>query len=62
MAKPWNIGKAEWITRFPIQALMGTDIAVARNPVIAAPIPAICPKGSMAMDRRFPKRNPTAKN
>ena len=60
--KPTNIGSAVSFTYLPIRVLIGTDIKVEINPVIAAPIPAICPIGSMAKALRFPKRNPIAKN
>ena len=32
------------------------------NPLMAAPIPAICPKGCIAKVRTFPNKNPIAKN
>ena len=41
---------------------IGTAITVEINPFIAAPIPAICPKGCMAKARKFPNKKPTAKN
>ena len=56
------MGRTLSITNCPIKALMATPIIVAIKPVMAAPIPAICPTGSMARERRFPKRKPTAKN
>ena len=46
----------------PIKVAMGTAIMVETNPLIAAPIPAICPNGCMAKDLTLPKRNPTEKN
>lgn len=59
---PINTGNTESITKLPIKALIGTAIKVARHPVKAAPIPAICPNGCMAKARKFPKIKPTAKN
>ena len=59
---PINTGKTESTTKLPINALIGTAIKVARHPVKAAPIPAMCPKGCMARARKFPKIKPTAKN
>lgn len=41
---------------------MGIDKIVEMNPVIAAPIPAICPIGSIAIDRMFPQINPKHRN
>ncbi len=57
-----NKGRAEEATNRPIKVLIGTAIMVEMNPVMAAAIPAIWPKGSMASARRFPKRKPIAKN
>jgi hypothetical protein len=36
---------------------MGTAMIVEIKPVTAAVIPAMCPTGSMAMARKFPKGN-----
>ncbi len=41
---------------------IGTDINVETNPLIAAPIPAICPIGSMASDLMLPKIKPKDRN
>lgn len=41
---------------------IGIERMVEMNPVIAAPIPAICPIGSIAMDLIFPQINPKHKN
>ncbi len=38
------------------------DISVETNPFIEAPTPAICPIGSMAIERKFPHRNPIHRN
>ena len=62
MLKPIKIGRAVWVTNFPIKVLIGTAIMVEINPVMAEAIPAIWPTGSIARALRFPKRNPIAKN
>ena len=56
------MGRTDVVTNCPINALIGTPIIVAMNPVIAAPIPAICPTGSIARALKFPNKKPTAKN
>lgn len=45
----------------PIYVPNGTEMKVETEPTIAAPIPAICPKGSMAIELRFPNNTPTKK-
>lgn len=50
------------VVYFPINVLIGTAIIVEINPVIAAPIPAICPIGCIAKALKFPNRNPIEKN
>ena len=60
--KPINKGSVVSNTKRPIYVLIGTAIRVAINPVIAAPIPAICPIGSMASALKFPNKKPMAKN
>ena len=40
---------------------IGTAITVDTNPLIAAPIPAICPRGCIAKARRFPNKKPIEK-
>ena len=60
--KPINRGSAVSETKRPMKMLIGTAIKVEMNPVIAAAIPAICPTGSIASARKFPKRKPIAKN
>ena len=60
--KPINKGKADVFTKLPIKLAIGTATTVETKPLIAAPIPAICPKGSIAKLRKLPNRNPTAKN
>ena len=57
-----KIGSAVNVTNFPITILMGTAISVEIKPVIAAPIPAICPTGSIAIALKFPNKNPKQKN
>ena len=59
---PIKIGSAVNVTNFPITILMGTAISVEIKPVIAAPIPAICPTGSIAIALKFPNKNPKQKN
>jgi len=59
---PINIGKAVVLIKLPIKILIGTENTVATKPVIAAPIPAICPIGSIIKARAFPKINPNIKN
>ena len=59
---PTNRGSAVEVTKRPIKVLIGTAIIVEINPVIAAPIPAICPTGCIANARRFPNKNPIEKN
>ncbi len=46
----------------PINVLMGTAISVEIRPVIAAPIPAMWPTGSIASALRFPNIKPIQKN
>ena len=60
--KPINKGNTVSETKRPMKMLKGTAIMVEIKPVIAAATPAMCPTGSMASARRFPKRNPSAKN
>ena len=60
--KPTNRGKAVLVIYAPIHVAIGTAIIVEVNPLIAAPIPAIWPIGSIANALVFPKRNPMEKN
>ena len=59
---PINKGNAVLEVNLPINVLIGTAIIVDINPVIAAPIPAICPTGSIAKALKFPNKKPIAKN
>ena len=59
---PINNGRAVAVTNFPIKVLIGTAIMVDKKPVIAAPMPAIWPIGSIAKALKFPNKNPIAKN
>jgi hypothetical protein len=45
----------------PMKVPKGTEIKVDTEPTIAAPIPAICPRGSIAIAFRFPKSIPIKK-
>ena len=58
---PKKRGKAVPKTNLPIKVLIGTAIIVEINPVIAAPIPAICPIGCIARALKFPNRKPIEK-
>ena len=60
--KPINSGNTDVLTKLPIKCAIGTANTVERKPLIAAPTPAICPKGCIANARKFPNKNPTAKN
>ena len=62
MVKPIKRGKTEVLTKSPIKLAIGTAKTVEINPLIAAPIPAICPSGSMAKALKFPNKKPTEKN
>ena len=62
IAKPMNMGNTDFWIKLPTNAAMGMDNKVEIKPVIAAPIPAICPIGSMAMERKFPHIKPKQKN
>ena len=59
---PMKIGSTVSLTNFPITILIGTAISVEIKPVIAAPIPAIWPTGSIAIALKFPNKNPKQKN
>ncbi len=60
--KPIKIGSVVFLTNPPINIAIGTAITVETKPFIAEPTPAMCPIGSIAKDRIFPKRNPIEKN
>ena len=62
MRKPIKMGRARSAMNFPIKILIGTALSVDINPVIAAPIPAIWPMGSMAIALKFPNKKPMEKN
>ena len=57
-----NRGQAVFVTNPPMYVAIGTAIIVETKPLIAAPIPAMCPSGCIANERKFPKRNPIEKN
>ena len=59
---PINTVSAVLVTNRPTSVPIGTESMVAINPVMAAPMPAMCPMGSIAIERRFPNKNPMAKN
>ena len=60
--KPINKGRAVVSIKLPTKVAIGTAIMVETNPLIAAPIPAMCPIGSIAKARVFPNKKPIAKN
>ncbi len=60
-AKLIKIGKAVLLTNRPAKVDKGTPITtVAKKPIIADPIPAMCPIGCIANALMFPKMNPKA--
>jgi hypothetical protein len=62
VAKPTNKGHTVSITKLPTYKEIGIDKIVEIKPVIAAPMPAICPIGCIAIERILPQTNPKQKN
>ena len=59
---PATKGKIVPLKRLPTKTASGIDIRLDVAEVMAAPIPAICPKGSMQRAMRFPNKRPVQKN
>ena len=59
---PIKRGSAVVPIYLPIRIAIGIAKIVEINPLIAAPIPAICPIGCIANALTFPKINPIDKN
>ena len=62
IARPTNMGHTDFCIKLPTKAAIGIENKVEINPVIAAPIPAIWPIGSIAMERKLPHIKPRQKN
>ena len=60
--KPAKSAQTESSIKLPTKIEIGIDKMVEIKPVMAAPIPAIWPIGSIAIDRIFPQINPKHKN
>ena len=56
IAKPVTNGRTVPLKALAITIPMGIEMREEREPITAAPTPAMCPNGSIARAFRFPKR------
>ena len=60
--KPIAIGVIVVSIKLPTSTAEGTDMILLNEPMIAAPSPAVSPRGCIAMELRLPNKMPIQKN